>query len=289
MISKHTPAGVYTYASPACRSLLGYDPEELVGRDAYEFFHPDDLEEIGRSHSAILERPDTYTVAYRIRRKDGSYTWFETTSRTVRDPATDEVLEIIAVSRDITERKRTEEALKEALGDAKRYASQLRGLTDAALVVNAAHSVDEMLQTITEQAREVIGAHLCVTSLTIDDKQGPLDQRRLTLRRVRRAAGPHAPPRAPYSGRARDKARGRTTGRVGGRAIPTGLVARRPTHRARRQEHRCRYSSRTSWRASSTKPTRLSWCSSPRWRRPRWRTPGSTSRRTRPSTASPRT
>ncbi len=169
MISKHTPAGVYTYASPACRSLLGYDPEDLVGRDAYEFFHPDDLEEIGRSHSAILERPDTYTVAYRIRRKDGSYTWFETTSRTVRDPATDEVLEIIAVSRDITGRKRTEEALKEALGDAKRYASQLRGLTDAALVVNAARSVDRMLQTITEQAREVIGAHLCVASLTIHD------------------------------------------------------------------------------------------------------------------------
>ena len=45
MISKHTPEGVYTYASSACRSLLGYDPEELVGRDAYEFLHPDDVEE----------------------------------------------------------------------------------------------------------------------------------------------------------------------------------------------------------------------------------------------------
>src|SRR3712207_774384 len=93
MISKHTPSGVYTYASPACRSLLGYDPEELVGRDAYEFFHPDDFEEIQRTHSAILERPDTYTVAYRIRRKDGSYIWFETTSRTVREAQTGEVLE----------------------------------------------------------------------------------------------------------------------------------------------------------------------------------------------------
>ena len=114
MISKHTPSGVYTYASPACRSLLGYDPEELVGRDVYEFFHPDDFEEIQRTHSAILERPDTYTVAYRIRRKDGSYTWFETTSRTVREAQTGEVLEIIAVSRDVTERKRTEEELRES-------------------------------------------------------------------------------------------------------------------------------------------------------------------------------
>jgi PAS domain S-box-containing protein len=104
MISKHTPEGVYTYASPACRPLLGYDPEELIGRDAYELFHPDDLEDIKRVHSAILERPATCTVDYRIRRKDGSYTWFETSSRTVRDQETDAVLEIIAVSRDITKR-----------------------------------------------------------------------------------------------------------------------------------------------------------------------------------------
>jgi PAS domain S-box-containing protein len=93
------------YASSACRSLLGYDPEELVGRDAYELFHPDGVAEVRRAHSTILERPDTHTVGYRIRRKGGSYTWFETTSRTVRNPETDEVLEIIAVSRDVTERK----------------------------------------------------------------------------------------------------------------------------------------------------------------------------------------
>jgi PAS domain S-box-containing protein len=113
MISKHTPGGLYTYASPACRSLLGYDPEDLVGRDAYEFFHPDDLEAVQETHSTILERPDTHAVCYRIRRKDDTYTWFETTSRTVRDPKTDEVLEIIAVSRDVTERKRAEESLRE--------------------------------------------------------------------------------------------------------------------------------------------------------------------------------
>ncbi len=43
MISKHTPDGVYLYVSPACRALLGYDPEELIGRSGYEFFHPEDL------------------------------------------------------------------------------------------------------------------------------------------------------------------------------------------------------------------------------------------------------
>jgi PAS domain S-box-containing protein len=46
MISQHTPEGIYLYASPACRTLLGYAPEELIGHSAYEFFHPDDLAEI---------------------------------------------------------------------------------------------------------------------------------------------------------------------------------------------------------------------------------------------------
>ena len=114
MISKHTLEGVYTYASPICRSLLGYEPEELIGRSAYEFFHPEDLERISNTHSAILRRPDVHTVHYRIRRKDGSYTRFETTGYAVGDPGTGGAPEIVAVSRDITGRKRVEGVLRES-------------------------------------------------------------------------------------------------------------------------------------------------------------------------------
>jgi PAS domain S-box-containing protein len=133
MISKHSPEGVYTYVSPACRSLLGYEPEELVGRSAYEFFHPDDLEAIRQTHSTILQRPDVYTVSYRIRRKDGSYIRFETTSRTIRDPRTDEVLEIIADSRDITERELAREALQESN---RRIENILERITDEFVAVD---------------------------------------------------------------------------------------------------------------------------------------------------------
>ncbi|WP_304412236.1 PAS domain S-box protein [Kamptonema formosum] len=114
MISRHTPEGVYLYASPASRTLLGYDPEELVGRSAYAFFHPEDLAPIEKSHATILEVLDISTVSYRIRRKDGRYIWFETTSRSLRDPDSGKVVELMAVSRDITERKRVEEALRES-------------------------------------------------------------------------------------------------------------------------------------------------------------------------------
>ena len=135
MISKHAPQGVYKYVSPACRSLLGYEPEELIGRSAYEFVHPDDIEIIRQAHSAILQRSDVYTVGYRIRRKDGSYIRFETTSRTVRDQRTDEVLEIIADSRDVTERELAREALQESN---RRMENILERITDEFVAVDRA-------------------------------------------------------------------------------------------------------------------------------------------------------
>ncbi len=175
MISKHTPKGIYTYASPASRSLLGYDPEDLVGRDAYEFFHPDDLEEIRKTHAAILERPDTYTVAYRIRRKDGSYTWFETTSRTVRDPQTDEVLEIITVSRDITERKMVEARLREAEAKYRTLVEQIpaviyvAALDDVGSAIYVSPRAEEMLGTVPEEW--ITDPELLVELLHPDDRK----------------------------------------------------------------------------------------------------------------------
>ncbi|MBV9453558.1 MAG: PAS domain S-box protein [Rubrobacter sp.] len=115
IISKHTPEGVYTYASPACRFLLGYEPHELIGRSAYELLHPEDIEAIRETHSSMLKLPVVYTASYRIRRKDGSYGRFETTSRTIQDPKTNAVQEIIAVSRDITVRRQAEEERERSL------------------------------------------------------------------------------------------------------------------------------------------------------------------------------
>jgi PAS domain S-box-containing protein len=58
---------------------------------------------------------------------------------------------------------------KEAVGRERRRVTQFRGLADASLAVNSAVSLDTMLQTITEQARRVIGVHQCVVSITGDE------------------------------------------------------------------------------------------------------------------------
>ncbi|MBD1919606.1 PAS domain S-box protein [Microcoleus sp. FACHB-831] len=114
LISRHNPEGIYLYASPACRTILGYAPEELVGHSAYEFVHPEDIAKIRKTHSAVIETPDIHTITYRIRCKDGGYIWFESASRAVRDSKIDNVLEIHVTSRDITERKQAEESLRQS-------------------------------------------------------------------------------------------------------------------------------------------------------------------------------
>ncbi|MGE5656299.1 MAG: PAS domain S-box protein [Actinomycetota bacterium] len=109
-ISRHTADGVYLYASPACRVLLGYEPEELLGRNLYDFFHPEDATAIHRTEQVVGQLPDTYTLSYRHRRRNGEYIWLEMTSRCISYPEVGQPERLI-VSRDISERKAAEQVL----------------------------------------------------------------------------------------------------------------------------------------------------------------------------------
>ncbi len=109
MISRHTPEGIYLYVSPACYTLIGYQPEELVGVMSYDLFHPDDLAAIAQIHQYTLHQSDVYTISYRIRHQDGSYIWFESTARSIWDKQTGKVVEIHVASRDITQRQQAQE------------------------------------------------------------------------------------------------------------------------------------------------------------------------------------
>lgn len=112
LIAKQAPDSTYLYVSPACRTLLGYEPEDLVGRSPYEFFHPEDLATLNASHQNLLDAQENYTTVYRCRRRDRSYIWFESTSRAVRAPETGRVVSIVTVARDVTARQQVESQLR---------------------------------------------------------------------------------------------------------------------------------------------------------------------------------
>lgn len=108
LISRHARDGTFLYASRAARDLLGYEPEELIGVSAYDLFHPADLADLLNKSPRVYYHKGFYQQTYRFRAKDGRYVWFETTSRTRRDPATGELLDILSVSRDVGRRLRAE-------------------------------------------------------------------------------------------------------------------------------------------------------------------------------------
>ncbi len=108
LISRHARDGTFLYASRAARDLLGYEPEELIGVSAYDLFHPTDLADLLNKSPRVYYHAGFYQQTYRFRARDGHYVWFETTSRTRRDPDTGELLDILCVSRDVGRRLRAE-------------------------------------------------------------------------------------------------------------------------------------------------------------------------------------
>jgi PAS domain S-box-containing protein len=112
LISRHSSDGMFLYASPAAYALLDYKPEDLVGHPITEYLHPDDRARIETKYHTFAASLALGPFTYRIRKRDGTYTWFETVGRTILDPATDEIREIIAVSRTIDRRKDAEEFLR---------------------------------------------------------------------------------------------------------------------------------------------------------------------------------
>ena len=154
MISQHSPDGTYIYVSPACEQLLGYTQRELIGRNAYDFFHPEDLKSITESHDKIQghEKNVIASVTYRIRKKDGSWIWFETLSRTVSiDNASrrrtrtgrTRYRRILAVSRDVSERVKMATALAAAKDEAEE-ASRIK----SSFLANMSHEIRTPLNAV---------------------------------------------------------------------------------------------------------------------------------------------
>jgi len=105
MIVRKTLEGKFLYVSPSSRALLGYEPEEMVGRSIYDFVHPDDLGEVREAHEQILEGCLSRIVTHRALHKSGRVIWLETNLRATGGLGEKEVTELVAVSRDITKRK----------------------------------------------------------------------------------------------------------------------------------------------------------------------------------------
>jgi PAS domain S-box-containing protein len=105
--------GTVLYNTPAVTSVLGYDPDELLGRRTFDFVHPDDIEVVlARFAEALMQPGVAVPVTFRFRHRAGHWVPLDAIgSNRLDDP---NVRGIVVNSRDTTERQRVEDSLRKS-------------------------------------------------------------------------------------------------------------------------------------------------------------------------------
>ncbi len=146
------PKGNYppTFISENVKEQLGYEPREFVDDPKFwaEHIHPEDAPRVFAGLSYLFEQGH-HIHEYRFQHKDGTYRWMRDELRLVRG-ADGNPLEIVGSWMDTTERKKAEEALREAEAERRRITEALREAEKLAVVGEMAGRVaHEVLNPIT--------------------------------------------------------------------------------------------------------------------------------------------
>ena len=116
--------GHVTFASPRALQMYGTENAgELLGKNPLDFFAPEDHQEFLTKLRETVEEGVTQDVEYNFVRKDRTRFVGEASSAMIRD-ASGRPTGFVSIVRDITERKRTEEALRRS---EERYDLAVRG------------------------------------------------------------------------------------------------------------------------------------------------------------------
>jgi PAS domain S-box-containing protein len=160
--------GYIRYASPSHARVLGYAPEELVGRRAGDFVHRDDHREARRVFQYIVRNPETVVRGeFRFRHRNGSWRCLESIARSrLQDPV---VAGAVVNLRDVTERKEAEQQLAA-------YAAELE---------KRRQEIGAFIYTVTHDLKNPVNAILLTADLTLERESGALSEvGREHLRRI---------------------------------------------------------------------------------------------------------
>ena len=142
--------GTVLYQSPSIERILGYRPEDRIGRNVFHdpIVHPGDSDAKRAFFASILARPRAiHAAGFRLRHADGSWRDIEAIGQSFQDDSA-AAARIVANYRDVTERKRLEAALRES----DERMRQLVSLMPAAIYTCDAEGADHLLQPARRRA-----------------------------------------------------------------------------------------------------------------------------------------
>jgi PAS domain S-box-containing protein len=141
--------GVVCYASPSHYTVLGYKPEDLVGRNAFDLVHPDDRPYAMESFAAAIHTPGVpQSVECRFRHAGGTWCTLEARGNGVPDDPT--IAGVVVTAHDVTARCRAEEAARQHQAA---LAQVLRVSTVGEMTAGLAHEVNQPLSAIVSYAK----------------------------------------------------------------------------------------------------------------------------------------
>ncbi len=169
LVCVHGLDSTFQYVSPSSTKLLGYTPEELICTSPLDYAFPEEIEYLMTSLTDFIdEKVDDGTTA-QFKTKSGDYIWLETKANLIRQRGI--VVGFQTSSRDITERKKAEMVLENALNQ-ERELNELR----TNLVSTISHEFRTPMTTIRTSA-ELIGMYLENQKL----ENAPLLQKRVSI------------------------------------------------------------------------------------------------------------
>ncbi|MFN8376348.1 MAG: PAS domain S-box protein [Anaerolineae bacterium] len=128
-VTMHDDKANYLYASPSFLRATGYTLEEIVAKDPRSIMHPDDLPRATELQKLVISGQPVINFQYRRRNKSGEYRWIESSSQPILDEE-DKVRQVLHSSRDITERKEAEDALRQSQAELRQSQQMLQVVLD---------------------------------------------------------------------------------------------------------------------------------------------------------------
>jgi PAS domain S-box-containing protein len=160
--------GYIKFESPALKRILGYSPEDLTGKSVFAFIHPADVAAVKRAFANVLATNEpSPPLEFRFRHASSGYRLLESIARNLlANPAVEGV---IVNSRDITQRREAESALRKRDADLKKSNEKLQALNRRLL-----EAEDRERRRISRELHDDLNQELAALAVDIGGLHGQL-------------------------------------------------------------------------------------------------------------------